>query len=99
MDSNQLHDMVDKIMRLSLETYMMGLDVSEETQESILKIIVEEASRLIEIFFSTEEIVNYAAASQLILTIPKEKMIALQQALAPKITQRLSEEKLLDTHD
>ena len=91
MDSKELHNMVDKIMRLSMDYLFSSNGLSEEISEEILSLVVSEATELMEIFFTDEEIQAYAKASELMLSIPKEKMHALQSALGPKITPKIEE--------
>ena len=91
MDSKKLHNMVDKIMRLSMENLLASGGMPKDVQEQILVLVVQEATELIQIFFTDEEIQAYAKASELILSIPKQKMHALQSALGPKITPRIEE--------
>lgn len=91
MDSKNLHNMVDKIMRLSMENLLASGGMPKDIQEQILVLVIQEATELIQIFFTDEEIQAYAKASELILSIPKEKMHALQSALGPKITPRIEE--------
>ena len=90
MDSN-LHTKVESIMRLSMENMLNQMHMPKELQEQIFNLIVTEASSLMEIFFTAEEIETYAKASDLILSIPQEKMHALQNQLAPKLTTKIEE--------
>ena len=76
MDSKELHNKVDQIMRLSMEHLLSSNGMPKDIQEQILVLVIEEATELIQIFFTDEEIQAYAKASELILSIPKQKMHA-----------------------
>tara|TARA_B100001094_G_C17857195_1_gene635614 strand:- start:35 stop:271 length:237 start_codon:yes stop_codon:yes gene_type:complete len=74
-----------------MENMLNQLHMPAELQEQIFNLIVEEASSLMEVFFTPEEIETYAKASDLILSIPQEKMVALQNQLGPKLTTKIEE--------
>lgn len=93
MDSQKLRNRVDMIMKLYMQNFFLQIEMEGELQDKIFNLIAEEATGLIESSFNEKEVELYAQASDLLLSIPAEKIHALQTSLGISLASKI--EKLV----
>ena len=93
MGSQKLRNNVNKIMRLYTENIFQQIELEKELQDKIFNLVVDEATNLIESLFNEKEVELYAQASDLLLSIPAEKIHTLQASLGLSLTSKI--EKLV----
>ena len=91
MDSQKLRNNVNKIMELYMQGLFQEVKLEKELQDKIFNFLVDEATRLIESSFNEREIELYAQGSDLLLSIPAEKVRSLQISLGLSVATKIEE--------
>lgn len=91
MDSQKLRNNVNKIMELYMQGLFQEVKLEKELQDKIFNFLVDEATRLIESSFNEREIELYAQGSDLLLSIPAEKVRSLQTSLGLSVATKIEE--------